>query len=59
MTRRSAARRIPSSAEPRRPERTKCNETPVLDAFTIEMTGCFVGGVRERAEKIIKTQPIV
>ena len=36
-----------------------CPAELILDALTIELTGRFIGRIRERDEQILKTQPIV
>jgi hypothetical protein len=39
-------------------KRTGCPAELILDALTLELTGRFIGRVRERDEQILKTQPI-
>ena len=36
-----------------------CPAELILDALTIELTGRFIGRIRQRDEQILKTQPIV
>ncbi|MGA3300872.1 MAG: hypothetical protein ABSD87_12335, partial [Candidatus Acidiferrales bacterium] len=36
-----------------------CPAELILDALTIELTGRFIGRIRERDEQILKHQPIV
>jgi len=38
---------------------TSCPAELILDALTIELTGRFIGRIRQRDEQILKTQPIV
>jgi hypothetical protein len=40
-------------------EKTRCNETLILDALTIEMTGRFIGRLRDRDAQTLKNQPVV
>ena len=36
-----------------------CPAELILDALTIELTGRFIGRIRQRDEQILKTQPIL
>ena len=38
---------------------TGCPAELILDALTIELTGRFIGRIRQRDEQILKTQPIL
>ena len=36
-----------------------CPAELILDALTIDLTGRFIGRIRQRDEQILKTQPIL
>ncbi len=38
---------------------TGCPAELILDALTIELTGRFIGRIRQRDEQMLKIQPII